>query len=109
MNRAQIERASVLWMLFWGAIAVDSAVTHRKSLEAVEKAVDADPVSELYEGPPEQHGSIQRWLLWRTPTLGRLRRLSRMTRWLSAAAPLIAVMGPPLLFALGDRERAQDA
>ncbi len=35
MKRGLIERASVLWVLVWGAVAVDSARTYRKSLEAV--------------------------------------------------------------------------
>ncbi len=66
-------------------------------------------MSEIYDGPPQQDGSVQRWLLWRSPTLGRLRRLSRMTRWLSAAAPAIAIAGPPLFFALRGKRRVQDA
>jgi hypothetical protein len=97
-----------MWMAFWGAVALDSALTYRRSLEAVERAVDADPVLEIYEGPPEQPAQVQRWLLWREPTLARLRELSRRARQMSRIAPVIAVVGPILLLTVG-RRRGRDA
>jgi len=107
MRRAQLGSAvSVLWMAFWTAVAVDSVITYRRSLEAVEKAVDADPVAEIYEGPPSQHPRVSRWLLWQPPTLARLRDLSRRARTLSVWAPLIA-LGGPLFLALNPRRRRE--
>ena len=41
------------------------------------------------------------WLMWREPTLGRLRELCRRAEVLKTSAPWIALAGPPLLFALG--------
>ncbi len=109
MKRAQIEQASVAWVVFWGLIAWDSAIAHRRSVEAVERAVDADPVAEMYDGPPGQDAQVNRWLLWQSPTLMRLRKLSRRAEVLKQAAPVIALLGPPLFFALGlnrDQRRA---
>ena len=100
MKRTWFTSVSVLWGLFWGAVAVDSAMAYRRSADAVERAVEADPVLELYDGPPEQPGQMQRWLLWQTPTLARLRELRRRARWWLVGAPLIAVAGPSLLLAL---------
>ena len=94
-------------MAFWGAVALDSAVTYRRSLEAVERAVDADPVLEIYEGPPEQPAQVRRWLLWRAPTLARLRELTRRAKHISQWAPVIAVAGPVLFLALGRRPRPE--
>lgn len=101
MKRAQVEQASVAWLVFWGLIALDSARAYRRSVEAVERAEDADPVAEMYDGPPAAGGQMNRWLLWRSPTLVRLRKLSRRAQMLKAAAPWIALLGPPLFFALG--------
>ena len=103
-----LRSAGVVWMAFWGAVALDSALTYRRSLEAVERAVDADPVLEIYDGPPDQPAQVKRWLLWRSPTLARLRELSRRARQMSRLAPVIAVAGPALLLAFGRRRRRDD-
>ena len=96
-------QASIAWAVLWGAIAIDSAVAHKRSLEAIQRAVDADPVEELYDGPPEQPAQVNRWLFWREPTLERLRKLNRATRIWTIGAPIIALAGPPFLMALGAR------
>ncbi len=106
MTRARIEQASVLWLLLWGAVALDSAMTYRRSLDAVEQAIEADPVLELYDGPPAQKGSVQRWLLGRSPTLQRLRAVSRSAKAWAVRASLIALAGPPIFFALSQRRGA---
>ena len=103
MTRARIEQASVLWVLLWGAVALDSAMTYRRSLEAVEQAIEADPVLELYEGPPAQKGSVQRWLLGQSPTLQRLRAVSRRAKLWATRATFIALAGPPIFYALTRR------
>ena len=107
MKRGHIEQASLLWVLFWGAVALDSAITHRRTVEAVQKAEDADPYLELYEGPPEQHGTVKRGLFWQEPTLMRLRELCRRSEWWKDASPLIALAGPPLFFLLGLKREAR--
>jgi hypothetical protein len=101
MKRAHIEQASLLWVVFWGAVAFDSAMTHRRTVEAVKRAEDADPYLEMYEGPVEQEGRVNRGLLWQAPTLARLRQLCRRAEWWTTASPLIALAGPPLFFLLG--------
>ncbi len=110
MKRAQVEQASIAWVVFWGLIALDSALAYRKSVEAVERAIDADPVAEMYDGPPDQAPQVNRWLLWRSPTLERLRRLARRAEVLKSSAPWIALVGPPLLFAFSlDRSEHEAA
>jgi len=105
MKRAHIEQASLLWVLFWGVVAIDSALTHRRSVQAVEKAEDADPYVEMYDGPPDQDGVVSAGLFWRAPTLGRLRQLCRRAEWWKSVSPLIALAGPPLFFLFGLRGR----
>ncbi len=109
MTRARLQQASVLWVLFWGAVALDSALTHRRSVEAVERATEADPYVELYDGPPKPDGRVARGLFWQSPTLQRLRSLARRTAWWKDRAPWIALAGPPLLFALWRRLREPEA
>jgi hypothetical protein len=108
MKRDWVEGGSLLWVLFWGAVALDSAMVYRRSREAIERAVDADPIAEMYDGPPEQDGQVNRWLLWRSPTLGRLRELCKQAEMWKSSAPWIALVGPPLFFAFGLR-RERDA
>lgn len=100
MRRTQLKQVSVLWALFWGAVAVDSALTHRRSVEAVRKAEDADPYLEEFEGPPAQDSRVSRGLLWQAPTLARLRQLCKRAEWWKKAAPWIALAGPPVFFAM---------
>ena len=107
MKRGHIEQASLLWVVFWGAIALDSALTHRRSVEAVQRAEEADPYLEMYDGPPEQEGRVSRGLLWQAPTLLRLRQLCRRAEWWKSASPLIALAGPPLFFLLGLNRRRE--
>ena len=105
MTRARMQQASVLWVLFWGAVALDSAMTHRRSVEAVEKAEEADPYVELYDGPPKPDSRVSRGLFWQPPTLPHLRQLARRTALLKDSAPWIALAGPPVFFALWRRLR----
>ena len=109
MKRVQVEQVSIAWVVFWGLIALDSAIAYRRSVAAVERAIDADPVAEMYDGPPDQNAQVNRWLLWRSPTLDRLRKLARRAELLRTSAPWIAMLGPPLLFAFGLRRRERQA
>ncbi len=109
MKRAQVEQVSIAWVMFWGLIALDSAIAHRHSVEAVERAIDADPVAEMYDGPPDQDAQVNRWLLWQSPTLDRLRKLAQRAEFLKISAPWIALAGPPLLFAFGLRRCEREA
>ena len=39
-------KAAVLpWIALWGWVAVDSALTYRKSREAIDHAIEADPIA----------------------------------------------------------------
>ena len=99
--------AVVPWVALWGWVALDSALTYRKSREAIDTAIEADPIAELYDGPQEQSGSIKRWLLWSPGSLDRLRVLRKRTRAAMIGAPLIALAGSTFLLALaGRRKRA---
>jgi len=95
------------WIALWGWVAVDSVLTYRKSREAIDVAIEADPIEELYDGPQEQSGRIKRWLFWSPGSLDRLRALRKRTRAAMIGAPLIALAGSTLLLALaGRRKRA---
>jgi hypothetical protein len=99
--------ALVPWIALWGLVAVDSALTYRKSREAIDEAIEADPIAELYDGPAPQSGRIKRWLLWSPGDLGKLRGLRRRARAAMIGAPLIAIAGSTVLLTLaGRRKRA---
>jgi len=101
-----VAKAAVLpWIALWGWVAVDSALTYRKSREAIDHAIEADPIEELYDGPQEQSGRIKRWLLWSPGSLDRLRGLRKRARTAMIGAPLIAVAGSAVLLALAGRRK----
>ena len=104
----QLAKAAVVpWLAMWGWVAVDSALTYRKSLEAIDDAIEADPITELYDGPQPQSGRIQRWLLWKPGSLDKLRGMRRRARAAMIGAPLIALAGSTVLLGLaGRRKRA---
>ena len=102
----KVAKVAVLpWIALWGWVAVDSALTYRKSREAIDHAIEADPIEELYDGPQEQTGRIKRWLLWSPGSLEHLRDLRKRARTAMIGAPLIAVAGSALLLAVGARRR----
>ncbi len=105
MRREWIEKGSILWVLFWGAVALDSALVHRRTREAIDRAVDADPYVEEFDGPPRQHPRVNRWLLWQSPTVTRLRELCHRAEWWKESAKWLALAGPPLFFAIGAKGR----
>jgi hypothetical protein len=101
-----VAKAAVLpWIALWGWVAVDSALTYRKSLEAIDEAIEADPIAELYDGPQEQSGRIKRWLLWSPGSLDRLRGLRKRARTAMIGAPVLALTGAALLLALSARKK----
>lgn len=95
--------AVIPWVAFWGCVAVDSALAYRRSTEAIDRAIESDPIAELYDGPPEPTGQIKRWLMWSPGTLGRLRDMRQRARAWMIGAPVAAIAGPPLLLALAAR------
>ena len=95
--------AVVPWVAFWGCVALDSALAYRRSNEAIERAIESDPIAELYDGPPEPTGQLKRWLMWSPGTLGRLRDLRQRARAWMIGAPVAAIAGPPILLALAAR------
>ena len=98
-----VKTAAIPWVAFWGIVALDSAIAFRRSNEAIDRAISADPIEELYDGPPEQPGQIKRWLMWSPGTLGSLRGLRRRARAWMIGAPLAALAGPPVFLALAAR------
>jgi hypothetical protein len=101
-----VAKAAVLpWVALWGWIAVDSALTFRKSREAIESAIEADPIAELYDGPQEQSGRIKRWLLWSPGSLDKLRGLRKRARTAMIGAPVLALGGAARLLVLAGRKR----
>ena len=102
----QLAKAAVVpWLALWGWVAVDSALTYRKSREAIEGAIEADPIAELYDGPQPQTGRIKRWLLWTPGSLDKLRVLRRRARVAMIGAPLIGAAGATVLIGLAGRRR----
>jgi hypothetical protein len=108
-SRGPLQRAAqaavLPWIALWGWVALDSALAYRKSREAIDHAIDADPIEELYDGPQEQTGRIKRWLLWSPGDLEHLRDLRKRAHTAMIGAPLIAVAGSALLLVLGGRRR----
>jgi len=101
-----VAKAAVLpWIALWGWVAVDSALTYKKSHEAIDHAIDADPIAELYDGPEEQSGRIKRWLLWSPGSLDKLRGLRKRARTAMIGAPVLGVTGAALLLALASRKK----
>ncbi len=96
------------WLALWGVVALDSALTYRKSREAIDQAIEADPIAELYDGPAPQTGRIKRWLLWSDGDLGHLRGLRRRAKAAMIGAPIIALAGSSILWAFASR-RKRDA
>jgi hypothetical protein len=97
--------AVVPWIAVWGWVAVDSILTYRKSREAIDEAIEADPIVELYEGPQPQTGRIKRWLLWTPGSLDKLRVLRKRARAAMIGAPLIALAGSTLLLGVASARR----
>lgn len=101
-----VAKAALLpWIALWGWVAVDSALAYRKSREAIDHAIEADPIAELYDGPQEQTGRIKRWLLWSPGSLDKLRGLRKRARTAMIGAPVIALAGVALLLALAGRKK----
>jgi hypothetical protein len=97
--------ALVPWIALWSLVALDSALTYRKSREAIDDAIEADPIAELYDGPTPQTGRIKRWLMWSPGDLTKLRELRRRARAAMIGAPLIALAGCSVLLGIATRRR----
>ena len=100
--------ALVPWIALWGLVTLDSAVTYRKSREAIDEAIEADPIAELYDGPAPQTGRIKRWLLWTPGDLGKLRGLRRRAKAAMIGAPLIALAGSTVLLGIARKRQRAD-
>jgi hypothetical protein len=97
--------ALVPWIALWSMVALDSALTYSKSHQAIDEAIEADPIAELYDGPAPQSGRIKRWLLWSQGDLTHLRGLRRRARAAMIGAPLIALAGSSLLLGIAGRRK----
>ncbi len=102
----QLAKAAVVpWIAVWGWIALDSALTYKKSRAAIDEAIEADPIVELYDGPQPQTGRIKRWLLWTPGSLDKLRGLRKRARAAMIGAPIIALAGSTVLLSLAASRR----
>ena len=97
--------ALVPWIALWSLVALDSALTYRKSREAIDEAIEADPIAELYDGPAPQTGRIKRWLMWSQGDLTKLRGLRRRAKAAMIGAPLIALAGSSVLLGIATRRK----
>jgi hypothetical protein len=97
--------ALVPWIALWSLVALDSALTYRKSREAIDEAIEADPITELYDGPAPQTGRIKRWLMWSQGDLTKLRGLRRRAKAAMIGAPLIALAGSSVLLGIATRRK----
>jgi hypothetical protein len=97
--------ALVPWLALWSFVALDSALAYRKSREAIDDAIEADPIAELYDGPAPQTGRMKRWLMWSPGDLGKLRVLRRRAKAAMIGAPLIAIAGTSVLLGIATRRR----
>ena len=89
--------AVVPWIAFWGWVALDAALAYRKSQAAIDRVVEAEPIAEIYDGPPTQDGQIRRWLFWGPGTLSSLRQMRQRARASMIGAPIVALLGPLLI------------
>jgi hypothetical protein len=97
--------ALVPWIALWSLVALDSALTYRKSREAIDEAIDTDPIAELYDGPAPQTGRIKRWLMWSQGDLAKLRGLRRRAKAAMIGAPIIAIAGSSVLLGIAARRK----
>ena len=92
------------WILFWGWVALDSALAYRKSQAALDQAA-AEVEAEMPPEPEPAPEPQPRGLRWPWPSridlhglnLDGLREVKRRTRAAMIGAPIIAVLGPLLL------------
>ncbi len=93
------------WVLFWGWVALDSALAYRKSQAALDDVHQPEePVRPDVEPPPAEHG-LKRWLsasLWPNS----LRAVRQGARTAMIGAPIVAVLGPWLVGKLLRRNKS---
>ncbi len=93
------------WILFWGWVALDSALAYRQSQAALDQAAEAEAAQEHQEAPPVDVPHIRRWLMSSPKTLDGLRAVQKRTRAAMISAPIIALVGPMLLRKLTRRQK----
>jgi len=93
------------WILFWGWVALDSALAYRKSQAVLEQAalVEREPPS---EPAPEEAPHIRHWWFTSPMNLDGLREVKRRARTAMIGAPIIALLGPVLLKKLLRRNKS---
>jgi hypothetical protein len=82
------------WVLFWGWVALDSALAYRKSQAALEQASEAEE-PQPPEVPPEPR--LRRWLRSAPVSVDGLQVVRKRSRVAMIGAPVIAVLGPLVL------------
>ena len=83
------------WVLFWGWVALDSALAYRKSQAALTQAAEADPEPEPQEVQPEPR--LRRWLRSEPLSAEGLHGVRKRSRAAMIGAPIMAVLGPLVL------------
>ena len=105
LTRSALDVATVApWVLFWGWVALDSALAYRKSQAALEQAAESDAAQEHHEAPPKDEPEIRRWLLASPMNFDGLRAVQKRARAAMISAPIIALVGPMVLRKLTRRK-----
>lgn len=91
------------WILFWGWVALDSALAYRKSQTALEEAAEAETPSAPYADEPH----IRRWLGSSTVGVDDLNTVRKRSLAAMIGAPVMAVLGPVLLGAWMKRRKSR--
>jgi len=96
-SASALDVASVApWVLFWGWVALDSALAYRKSQAALEEEASAPDLAESLSPPPTER-RIRRWLPSSQICPEGLRAVQKRARTAMIGAPILAVAAPMLL------------
>ena len=93
------------WVLFWGWVALDSALAYRKSQAALD-AAQAEPEAAEPEPAPKAEHRIRRWLPVSSLCPEGLRAVQKRARTAMIGAPIVAVLGTLVLGKLLRRNKS---
>jgi hypothetical protein len=85
------------WVLFWGWVALDSALAYRKSQAALEETAQAEPATPAPEPAPKVERRIRRWLPSSPLCPEGLRAVQKRAKTAMIGAPIMAVLGTLVL------------
>jgi hypothetical protein len=84
-------------VLFWGWVALDSALAYRKSQAALDEAVEAEPEAPLPDLAPKIEHRIRRWLPASSLCPDGLRAVQKRAKTAMIGAPIAAALGAFIL------------